>query len=103
MTILWFKYIKIITKLLDDGYAYISGGNVYFDISKLDDYYVLTNHQEDQMVVGVREGVEVDNNKEDDNKDENNNKEDVENKNALGIGKTYLKSENICLFSLQAL
>ena len=56
-------YIKIITKLLDDGYAYISGGNVYFDTSKLDDYYKLTNHKEDEMVVGVREGVEFDNNK----------------------------------------
>ena len=29
-------YIKIITKLLDTGYAYLSGGNVYFDTSKLD-------------------------------------------------------------------
>ena len=57
------EYIKIITKLLDDGYAYISGGNVYFDTSKLDDYYVLTNHKEDEMVVGVREGVEADDNK----------------------------------------
>ena len=56
-------YIKIITKLLNDGYAYISGGNVYFDTSKLDDYYKLTNHKEDEMVVGVREGVEFDNNK----------------------------------------
>ena len=57
------EYIKIITKLLDDGYAYLSGGNVYFDTSKLDDYYVLTNHKEDEMVVGVREGVEEDFNK----------------------------------------
>ena len=56
-------YIKIITKLIEDGYAYVSGGNVYFDISKLDDYYVLTNHQEDEMVVGAREGVEEDNRK----------------------------------------
>ena len=56
-------YIKIITKLLNDGYAYISGGNVYFDTSKLDDYYKLTNHKEDEMVVGVREGVEFDDNK----------------------------------------
>ena len=51
-------YIKIITKLLEKDYAYIAGGNVYFDTSKLDDYYVLTNHKEDDMVVGVREGVE---------------------------------------------
>ena len=56
-------YIKMISKLLDDGYAYISGGNVYFDISKVKDYYVLTNHQEDELVVGAREGVEEDNNK----------------------------------------
>jgi len=53
-------YFKIITKLLNDGYAYISGGNVYFDTSKLDDYYKLTNHKIDEMVVGVREGVEED-------------------------------------------
>ena len=57
------EYIKIITKLLHDGYAYISGGNVYFDTSKLTDYYVLTNHKEDEMVVGVRDGVEEDLNK----------------------------------------
>lgn len=56
-------YIKMIEKLLDDGYAYVSGGNVYFDISKLDDYYVLTNHQEDDLVVGAREGVSTDDNK----------------------------------------
>jgi len=56
-------YIKMIEKLLKDGYAYISGGNVYFDISKLKDYYVLTNHKEDEMVVGARESVEEDQNK----------------------------------------
>ena len=56
-------YIKMITKLIEDGYAYQSGGNVYFDISKLDDYYVLTNHKENDMIVGVREGVEEDSNK----------------------------------------
>ncbi|MBQ9023931.1 MAG: cysteine--tRNA ligase [Bacilli bacterium] len=56
-------YIKIITKLLDEEYAYIEGGNVYFDTSKLDDYYKLTNHKEDEMVVGVRDGVEFDSNK----------------------------------------
>lgn len=57
------EYIKIITKLLNDDFAYIAGGNVYFDTSKLKDYYVLTNHKEDEMVVGVREGVEEDTNK----------------------------------------
>ena len=29
------EYIKVISKLLDTGYAYITGGNVYFDTSKL--------------------------------------------------------------------
>ena len=57
------EYIKIISKLLNDGYAYQAGGNVYFDVSKVDDYYKLTNHKEDEMVVGVRDGVEYDNNK----------------------------------------
>ena len=60
-------YIKIIEKLIAKDIAYISGGNVYFDTSKLDDYYVLTNHKEDEMVVGVREGVEKDDNKKNQN------------------------------------
>ena len=56
-------YIKIIGTLLEKGFAYQSGGNVYFDVSKLDDYYKLTNHKIDDMVVGVRDGVEYDNSK----------------------------------------
>ena len=56
-------YIEIINRLLEKGYAYKAGGNVYFDVSKLADYYMLTNHKEDEMVVGVREGVEYDGNK----------------------------------------
>ena len=56
-------YIQIITKLLDNDLAYINGGNVYFDTSKLKDYYQLTNHKVDEMVVGVREGVLEDQNK----------------------------------------
>lgn len=57
------EYIKIIKKLIEKEYAYISNGNVYFDISKVDDYYTLTNHKIDEMVVGARSGVEIDNNK----------------------------------------
>lgn len=53
-------YIKIISTLLTKGYAYASNGNIYFDITKLDDYYQLTNHKIDEMVTGVREGVEED-------------------------------------------
>ena len=34
-------YIKMITKLIEDGYAYQSGGNVYFDTTKFKNYYEL--------------------------------------------------------------
>jgi len=57
------EYITIITKLLDTGYAYQAGGNVYFDTSKLRQYYVFNDFGEDELAVGVREGVEEDTNK----------------------------------------
>lgn len=57
------EYIKIITKLLDTGYAYLAGGNVYFDTSKLTNYYALTNQSTDDLIGGVRDTVEVDDNK----------------------------------------
>ncbi|MEG1917808.1 MAG: cysteine--tRNA ligase, partial [Oscillospiraceae bacterium] len=57
------EYITIITKLLEDGYAYRAGGNVYFDTSKLEKYYIFNDHNEDDLAVGVREGVEEDENK----------------------------------------
>ena len=56
------EYIKIINKLLETDYAYESGGNIYFDISKLNNYYCLTN-QDSNLVIGAREGVEEDSNK----------------------------------------
>ncbi len=57
------EYIKIISKLVDTGYAYLAGGNVYFDSSKLERYYIFNDHDEDDLAVGVREGVEEDSNK----------------------------------------
>ncbi len=57
------EYIKIINKLLNDGYAYQAGGNVYFDTSKLSKYYVLTNQGEEDLIGGVRDTVEIDSNK----------------------------------------
>ena len=57
------EYIKFIEKLERDGYAYFKGGNVYFDTSKLDSYYVLTNHTEDSLIEAVRDDVELDENK----------------------------------------
>ena len=56
-------YIRIITKLLDTGYAYQAGGNVYFDTSKLEKYFVFNDFSEEDLAVGVREGVEEDENK----------------------------------------
>ena len=56
-------YIHIISTLLDKGYAYVAGGNVYFDTSKLDRYYIFNDHNEEDLAVGVREGVEEDTNK----------------------------------------
>ena len=56
-------YIRIITKLLDTGYAYLAGGNVYFDTSRLDKYYVFNDFNEEDLAVGVGEGVEEDENK----------------------------------------
>ena len=56
-------YIRIITKLLDTGYAYLAGGNVYFDTSKLERYYIFNDFNEEDLAVGVREGVEEDANK----------------------------------------
>ena len=53
-------YINMISKMLDDGYAYISNGNVYFDISKIDNYYMLSGKNPDDLMVGVRDGVEED-------------------------------------------
>ena len=56
-------YIKMITKLLDTGYAYIANGNVYFDVSKATDYYKLSGKKEEELMIGVRDDVEEDKNK----------------------------------------
>ena len=52
------EYIKIVSGLLEKGYAYEAGGNVYFDTSKLARYYVFNDHNEEDLAVGVREGVD---------------------------------------------
>ncbi len=50
------QYIKIVTKLLENGYAYISNNNVYFDISKINNYYELSGNKE-ELIIGAREDV----------------------------------------------
>ena len=57
------EFIKVIKGLIDKGYAYEAGGNIYFDTSKLEQYYVFNDFKEEDLAVGVREGVEEDSNK----------------------------------------
>ncbi len=57
------EFIKVITSLIEKGYAYEAGGNIYFDTSKLEQYYVFNDFKEEDLAVGVREGVEGDSNK----------------------------------------
>ena len=57
------EFIKVIEGLLEKGYAYEAGGNIYFDTSKLKEYYVFNNFAEDDLQDGVRDGVEKDDNK----------------------------------------
>ena len=57
------EFIAMIQVLLAKGYAYEAGGNVYFDTSRLDTYYVFNDFTEEDLEVGVRESVEADGNK----------------------------------------
>ncbi len=57
------EFIRVIQALMEKGYAYEAGGNIYFDTSKLKQYYVFGDLSEDDLEVGVREGVEEDSNK----------------------------------------
>ena len=53
-------YIKMIEKLIEKDYAYLSNGNVYFDISKANDYYKLSGKSSNDLIVGAREDVDLD-------------------------------------------
>ena len=67
------EFINMVEVLIEKGYAYFAGGNVYFDTSKLDDYFVFSSAVEkEQLQVGVRDDVE-----EDVNKKNKKNKENV--------------------------
>jgi len=57
------QFIEMIERLIADGYAYLADGNVYFDTSRLDNYYVFNNFEAEDLEVGVREGVEEDKSK----------------------------------------
>ena len=57
------EFISTIQTLIEKGFAYEAGGNIYFDTSKLEQYYVFNDFKEEDLEVGVREGVEEDSNK----------------------------------------
>ena len=57
------EFIERILGLLEKGYAYEAGGNIYFDTSKLEKYYVLSNQDENDLQVAVRDDVSEDTNK----------------------------------------
>lgn len=62
------EFINMVEVLLKKGYAYEAGGNVYFDTSKLEEYYVFSSAVEkEQLQVGVRDDVEEDTNKKNKN------------------------------------
>lgn len=56
-------YIEFIRVLEKKGYTYIRDGNVYFDISKVDDYTKLSGMNLDELQVALRDDVEIDVNK----------------------------------------
>ncbi len=56
-------FLRVISALIDKGSAYVAGGNVYFDTSTLSRYYIFNDFNEEDLAVGVREGVEEDTNK----------------------------------------
>lgn len=57
------EYIQMVSTLIEKGHAYEAGGNIYFDTSTIDSYYVFNDHEEEDLQVGVRDGVEEDINK----------------------------------------
>ncbi len=57
------EFIEMIETLLKKDYAYEAGGNIYFDTSKLEKYYVFNDFKEEDLEVGVRDTVEEDGNK----------------------------------------
>ncbi|MBQ6128745.1 MAG: cysteine--tRNA ligase [Lachnospiraceae bacterium] len=57
------EFIHMIEVLLEKGYAYKAGENIYFDTSKLSNYFVFGDQNEEELMVGVRDDVSEDTNK----------------------------------------
>ena len=48
------QIIELIEKLIENGFAYISDGDVYYDTSKFDDYGKLSHQKQDDLLAGAR-------------------------------------------------
>ena len=57
------NFIEMVQTLVEKGYAYVAGENVYFDTSKIENYYAFSGQTHDELMVGVRDDVSEDTNK----------------------------------------
>jgi cysteinyl-tRNA synthetase len=48
------EIIELIERLLENGYAYISDGDVYYDTSRFEDYGKLSQQKQDELLAGAR-------------------------------------------------
>jgi cysteinyl-tRNA synthetase len=48
------QIIELIGKLLENGYAYVSDGDVYYDTSRFADYGKLSQQKQDELLAGAR-------------------------------------------------
>ena len=53
------QMVSFIKNLEDRGYAYYNDGNVYFRISKIDDYGILSNQRKEDLIAGARIDIET--------------------------------------------
>jgi cysteinyl-tRNA synthetase len=51
------RIVEVIKGLVDKGYAYAVGGDVYFDVAKDEDYGKLSNRRVDELMAGTRKEV----------------------------------------------
>ena len=54
------EMIDYIETLIKNGYAYETSKGIYFNISKLDKYPILSNRKLDDQIIGARDEVEID-------------------------------------------
>ena len=53
------EMMQFVKKLIENGYAYETSKGIYFDISKLDKYPILSNRKLDDQIAGARVDVDI--------------------------------------------